>query len=70
MKLRFAVPELLVDIGRLKELQYVRLDGDKIAIGAGTRHATLEGSELLVAECPLLPRSRGPRQGMCCTCSA
>jgi len=41
MKLRFAVPELLIDIGRLEELQYVRLDGDEIAIGAGTRHATL-----------------------------
>ena len=55
MKLRFAVPELLIDIGRLEELQYVRLDGDEIAIGAGTRHATLETSELLDAECPLLP---------------
>jgi carbon-monoxide dehydrogenase medium subunit len=55
MKLRFAAPELLVDIGRLRELQYVRLDGDEIAIGAGTRHATVEGSELLDAECPLLP---------------
>ncbi len=55
MKLRFAVPELLIDIGRLEELQYVRLDGDEIAIGAGTRHSTLETSELLHAECPLLP---------------
>ena len=55
MKLRFAAPELLIDIGRLEELQYVRLDGDEIAIGAGTRHTTLEVSELLDAECPLLP---------------
>ena len=55
MKLRFAVPELLIDIGRLEELQYVRLDGDEIAIGAGTRHAVLERSELLATECPLLP---------------
>ena len=55
MKLRFAVPELVIDIGRLEELQYVRLDGDEIAIGAGTRHTTLEVSELLDAECPLLP---------------
>ena len=55
MKLRFAVPELLIDIGRLEELQYVRLDGDEIAIGAGTRHSTLETSELLRVECPLLP---------------
>ena len=44
MKLRFAVPELVIDIGRLEELQYVRLDGDEIAIGAGTvsyTHLTL-----------------------------
>ena len=33
MKLRFAAPELLIDIGRLEELQYVRLDGDEIAAG-------------------------------------
>jgi carbon-monoxide dehydrogenase medium subunit len=55
MKLRFAVPEMLIDIGRLEELRYLRLDGDEVAIGAGTRHAALEGSELLAAECPLLP---------------
>jgi aerobic carbon-monoxide dehydrogenase medium subunit len=55
MKLRFAVPEMLIDIGRLEELRYVRLDGDEVAIGAGTRHAALENSELLAAECPLLP---------------
>ena len=38
MKLRFARPALLVDIGRLDELSYVRDDGDTIAIGALTRH--------------------------------
>ena len=58
MKLRLAVPELLIDIGRLEELHYVRLDGDEIAIGAGTRHATLGSSELLDVECPLLPGRR------------
>ncbi len=55
MKLRLAAPELLIDIGRLPELAYVRVDGDEVAIGAGTRHRTLESSELLGAECPLLP---------------
>jgi aerobic carbon-monoxide dehydrogenase medium subunit len=54
MKLRLAVPELVIDVGRLEELRYVRLDGDEVAIGAGTRHAALETSELLGAECPLL----------------
>ncbi len=41
LRLRFARPELLVDIGRLDDLRYVREDGDRIAIGALTRHADL-----------------------------
>ncbi|MFC5995450.1 FAD binding domain-containing protein [Pseudonocardia hispaniensis] len=55
MKLRLAAPELVVDIGRLGELDYIRADGPEIAIGAGTRHHSLEISELLAAEVPLLP---------------
>ena len=39
LRLRFARPSLLVDIGRLDDLRYVRDDGDRIAIGALTRHA-------------------------------
>src|SRR5262245_37181358 len=33
MKLRLAQPSVLVDIGRIKELSYIREDGDQIAIG-------------------------------------
>jgi aerobic carbon-monoxide dehydrogenase medium subunit len=59
MKLRLAAPELVIDIGKLTELQYIRVDGDGddswVAIGAGTRHRTVEASEVLAAECPLLP---------------
>jgi aerobic carbon-monoxide dehydrogenase medium subunit len=55
MKLRLAAPELVIDIGKLAELQYVRVDGDEVAIGAGTRHRTLETSDVLATECPLLP---------------
>ena len=39
LRLRFARPSLLVDIGRLDDLRYVRDEGDRIAIGALTRHA-------------------------------
>jgi carbon-monoxide dehydrogenase medium subunit len=45
---------MLIDIGRLRELSYVRDGGDHIAIGALTRHRDLETSELLRAEVPLL----------------
>ena len=54
MKLRLAAPELVIDIGRLAELSYVRVDGDELAIGAGTRHRLVESSEVVQAECPLL----------------
>ena len=49
MRLRIARPSLLVDIGRLDDLRYVREDGDRIAIGALTRHAALVGDPVLAA---------------------
>ena len=47
MKLRLAQPELLIDINDLTDLDYIRLEGDEIAIGAMTRHAGLLSSALL-----------------------
>ena len=47
LRLRFARPSLLVDVGRLDDLRYVREDGDRIAIGALTRHAELVRDPLL-----------------------
>ena len=55
MKLRLAQPALLVDIGRIKDLAYIREEGDQILIGAMTTHYQLESSELLKQICPLLP---------------
>ena len=54
MKLRLAAPELVIDIGRLDELRYVRVEGDELAIGAGTRHHDLATSDVVAAEAPLL----------------
>ncbi|QGG95975.1 FAD binding domain-containing protein [Actinomarinicola tropica] len=54
MKLRLAVPGVLVDVGRLSDLRYVRDAGDHVAIGALTRHRDLEVDPLLAAEVPLL----------------
>ena len=59
MRLRLARPELLVDIGRLSDLSYVREDGDAIAIGALTRYHDLHHDELLRAECPILAEAVG-----------
>jgi len=54
MKLRLATPTVLVDVGRLTDLSYVRDGGDHVAIGALTRHRDLETSDLLATACPAL----------------
>lgn len=59
MKLRLAQPTVLVDIGRLTDLSYIRDAGDHVAIGAMTRHMDVETSELLAAEVPLLAHAAG-----------
>ncbi|HQV58598.1 MAG TPA: FAD binding domain-containing protein, partial [Ilumatobacteraceae bacterium] len=38
MKLRLAQPGVLIDVGRIPDLAYIREDGEHIAIGALTRH--------------------------------
>jgi len=55
MKLRLATPSMLVDIGRIKDLAYIREAGDQILIGAATTHYQIESSDLLQKICPLLP---------------
>jgi aerobic carbon-monoxide dehydrogenase medium subunit len=57
MKLRLAAPETLVDLGGIEGLSYIREDGDRIAIGALTRHVELERSELLARRCALLAQT-------------
>ena len=59
MKLRLAVPGVLVDIGHLDDLRYIRVEGDEVAVGALTRDRELERSELLRAEVPLLAHVAG-----------
>jgi carbon-monoxide dehydrogenase medium subunit len=54
MKLRLAVPSVLIDIGRVQELAGIRVDGDDLVIGAVTCHADMASSELVQAEAPLL----------------
>src|SRR5438105_11372513 len=59
MKLRLAAPAVLVDVGRLRELSYVRDAGDHVAVGALTRHRDLEVDALLAREVPILARVAG-----------
>src|SRR5258706_6518496 len=78
MKLRFASPELIVDINNLPGLDYHRADPDgTLRVGALCRHADLERSALLkssqptmAAAAPLIAdqivRSRGTLVGSLC----
>jgi carbon-monoxide dehydrogenase medium subunit len=59
MKLRLAQPSVLIDIGRLSDLSYIRDGGDHIAIGALTRHMDVETSALLKEHVPLLAHAAG-----------
>ncbi len=59
MKLRLAVPEVLIDVGRLRDLSYLRDAGDHVAIGALTRHHDIERSALAARELPLLACAAG-----------
>src|ERR1700683_5243071 len=55
MKLRFASPELIVDINNVPGLAYHRADPDgSLHIGALCRHADLERSDLLKATQPTM----------------
>jgi carbon-monoxide dehydrogenase medium subunit len=59
MRLRLARPPLLVDVGRLGNLSYVRDAGDQLAIGALTRHHDLERDPVLQEHCPVVSYAAG-----------
>ena len=54
MRLRISRPSLLVDVGRLAELSYVREEGGGLAIGPLTRHHDLAGNALLRDRCGIV----------------
>jgi carbon-monoxide dehydrogenase medium subunit len=54
MKLRLATPSVLVDVGRVAELSYVRDEGGEVAVGGLTRHHDVATSPVLQAHVPIL----------------
>src|SRR5688572_21592957 len=54
MKLRFAQPGHLIDLGRIAGLKGIRVDGDEIRIGAMTTEHEVLCSAVLREHCPLL----------------
>ncbi len=57
MKLRFAEPAHLIDIIGIPELRGIRIDGDRVHIGAMTTENAIIASDLLREHCPLLPEA-------------
>ena len=54
MKYRLAQPSALIDIGRIKELSGIKVDGGKLVIGAMTTHDAIANSADVKTHCPLL----------------
>jgi CO/xanthine dehydrogenase FAD-binding subunit len=59
MNLRLLKPGCLIDINRLSELDYIRAEGDELAIGALTRHTAAATSPLVAEHCPLMTAAYG-----------
>lgn len=54
MKMRLSQPAHLIDMSKIPELKGIRMEGDRIEIGAFTTHRQVEISELLWERLPLL----------------
>lgn len=59
MKLRQLTPRLLVDLGDLDELTFIRTDGADLVIGAATTHDTLARSPVVAGGAGLLAEAAG-----------
>jgi len=54
MKQRLASPEILIDIGNIKELQNIDKKNDSIVIGAGSKHSNVAASDVVISHIPAL----------------
>ncbi len=54
MNFRYALPDALIDINGVAELDGIKVAGDRLEIGAMTRQRTLEYSDDIRTHCPLL----------------
>lgn len=59
LSLRLARPSVVVDIGRLNALRYIRADEGVLRIGALTTHREVERSPLVLGQVPLLAAAAG-----------
>jgi carbon-monoxide dehydrogenase medium subunit/2-furoyl-CoA dehydrogenase FAD binding subunit len=54
MNFRLARPKYLIDINGIAALDYIKDDGDWLAVGATTRERAVEKSDIVAGHCPVL----------------
>ena len=54
MKLRLAEPQVVIDLGKIGDMAYIREEDGGLAIGAMTTYAQLESSDLVAARASVL----------------
>jgi carbon-monoxide dehydrogenase medium subunit len=54
LNFRMARPAVLVDLNGIKDLSFIELRGDSVAIGALTRHREIEHSPLIASRLPVM----------------
>lgn len=54
LNMRLSEPHILIDINHLNALKGIRIDGERIVIGALTRHCEIERSNIIATHLPLL----------------
>jgi carbon-monoxide dehydrogenase medium subunit len=59
LRLRLAAPTVLIDVGRLDDLNYVREEDDHLAIGALTHHRQIHNNETVNEHCGILAHTAG-----------
>jgi carbon-monoxide dehydrogenase medium subunit len=59
LNFRLAYPEVLVDITRVEALDHVRVDGDRVVIGARATQSRVLADPVVAAACPLLVEALG-----------
>ncbi len=59
LRLRLAAPSVLVDIGRIEDLNYIREEEDHLAIGAFTHHRRIHNDDTVNEHCGILAYTAG-----------
>ncbi len=59
LALRMARPAVVIDIGRIKELDFVRREGAMVHVGAGVRQRRIEHDPIFAQDLPLLRQAVG-----------